>query len=93
MARRAAIRGVRLAPLALSFTGEAGLSGRSSNETVELPGCEAREVEGARRVCDRCGLGAAREGSAPSAFVMSFFRKRDDPVAGSSGRRADLVSS
>lgn len=71
VARRAAIRGVRLAPLGrYRFTGcEAGAPGRSSNETVGCR-CEAREVEGARRVCDEvrsgCSEGRGRGAVPPS---------------------------
>ena len=74
VARRAAIRGVRLAPLGrYRFTGcEAGAPGRSSNETVGCR-CEAREVEGARRVCDEVRSGCSEgRGRRRPAFVMGF---------------------
>lgn len=82
VARRAAIRGVRLAPLGrYRFTGcEAGAPGRSSNETVGCR-CEAREVEGARRVCDEMQSGCSEgRGRRRPAFVMSFSSLEEETI-------------
>ena len=82
VARRAAIRGVRLAPLGrYRFTGcEAGAPGRSSNETVGCR-CEAREVEGARRVCDEVRSGCSEgRGRRRPAFVMSFSSLEEETI-------------
>ena len=80
VARRAAIRGVRLAPLGrYRFTGcEAGAPGRSSNETVGCR-CEARGCpKGMRRGAVWVQRG---EGSAPSRLrdELLFLGRRDDP--------------
>ena len=93
VARRAAIRGVRLAPLGrYRFTGcEAGAPGRSSNETVGCR-CEAREVEGARRGCDegRSGCSEGRGRRRP-AFVMSFSSLEEETIPEVAGIVSEAV--
>ena len=93
VARRAAIRGVRLAPLGrYRFTGcEAGAPGRSSNETVGCR-CEAREVEGARRVCDegRSGCSEGRGRRRP-AFVMGFSSLEEETIPEVAGIVSEAV--
>ncbi len=75
--------GVRLAPLGRyrSRAARRGAPGRSSNETVGCR-CEAREVEGARRVCDEVRSGCSE-------------MKKDDPGGSrdrlGGGGWADLV--
>lgn len=83
VARRAAIRGVRLAPLGRigSRVARPGAPGRSSNETVGCR-CEAREVEGAPKGMRRGAVWVQRgEGSAPSRLrdELPFLGRRDDP--------------
>jgi len=93
VARRAAIRGVRLAPLGrYRFTGcEAGAPGRSSNETVGCR-CEAREVEGARRVCDEVRSGCSEgRGRRRPAFVMSFSSLEEETIPEVAGIVSEAV--
>ena len=93
VARRAAIRGVRLAPLGrYRFTGcEAGAPGRSSNETVGCRG-EAREVEGARRVCDEVRSGCSEgRGRRRPAFVMSFSSLEEETIPEVAGIVSEAV--
>ena len=93
VARRAAIRGVRLAPLGrYRFTGcEAGAPGRSSNETVGCR-CEAREVEGARRVCDEVRSGCSEgRGRRRPAFVMSFSSLEEETIPEGAGIVSEAV--
>ena len=93
VARRAAIRGVRLAPLGCyRFTGcEAGAPGRSSNETVGCR-CEAREVEGARRVCDEVRSGCSEgRGRRRPAFVMSFSSLEEETIPEVAGIVSEAV--
>ena len=93
VARRAAIRGVRLAPLGrYRFTGcEAGAPGRSSNETVGCRG-EAREVEGARRVCDEMRSGCSEgRGRRRPAFVMSFSSLEEETIPEVAGIVSEAV--
>lgn len=93
VARRAAIRGVRLAPLGrYRFTGcEAGAPGRSSNETVGCR-CEAREVEGARRVCDEVRSGCSEgRGRRHPAFVMSFSSLEEETIPEVAGIVSEAV--
>lgn len=93
VARRAAIRGVRLAPLGrYRFTGcEAGAPGRSSNETVGCRG-EAREVEGARRVCDEVRSGCSEgRGRRRPAFVMSFSSLKEETIPEVAGIVSEAV--
>lgn len=93
VARRAAIRGVRLAPLGrYRFTGcEAGAPGRSSNETVGCR-CEAREVEGARRVCDEVRSGCSEgRGRRRPAFVMSFPSLEEETIPEVAGIVSEAV--
>ena len=93
VARRAAIRGVRLAPLGrYRFTGcEAGAPGRSSNETVGCR-CEAREVEGARRVCDEVRSGCSEgRGRRRPAFVMGFSSLEEETIPEVAGIVSEAV--
>ncbi len=93
VARRAAIRGVRLAPLGrYRFTGcEAGAPGLSSNETVGCR-CEAREVEGARRVCDEVRSGCSEgRGRRRPAFVMSFSSLEEETIPEVAGIVSEAV--
>lgn len=93
VARRAAIRGVRLAPLGrYRFTGcEAGAPGCSSNETVGCR-CEAREVEGARRVCDEVRSGCSEgRGRRRPAFVMSFSSLEEETIPEVAGIVSEAV--
>lgn len=93
VALRAAIRGVRLAPLGrYRFTGcEAGAPGRSSNETVGCR-CEAREVEGARRVCDEVRSGCSEgRGRRRPAFVMSFSSLEEETIPEVAGIVSEAV--
>ena len=93
VARRAAIRGVRLAPLGrYRFTGcEAGAPGRSSNETVGCR-CEAREVEGARRVCDEVRSGCSEgRGRRRPAFVMSVSSWEEETIPEVAGIVSEAV--
>lgn len=93
VARRAAIRGVRLAPLGrYRFTGcEAGAPGRSSNETVGCR-CEAREVEGARRVCDEVRYGCSEgRGRRRPAFVISFSSLEEETIPEVAGIVSEAV--
>lgn len=93
VARRAAIRGVRLAPLGrYRFTGcEAGAPGRSSSETVGCR-CEAREVEGARRVCDEVRSGCSEgRGRRRPAFVMSFSSLEEETIPEVAGIVSEAV--
>ena len=93
VARRAAIRGVRLAPLGrYRFTGcEAGAPGRSSNETVGCR-CEAREVEGARRVCDEVRSGCSEgRGRRRPAFVMSVSSLEEETIPEVAGIVSEAV--
>ena len=93
VARRAAIRGVRLAPVGrYRFTGcEAGAPGRSSNETVGCR-CEAREVEGARRVCDEVRSGCSEgRGRRRPAFVMSFSSLEEETIPEVAGIVSEAV--
>ena len=93
VARRAAIRGVRLAPLGrYRFTGcEAGAPGRSSNETVGCR-CEAREVEGARRVCDEVRSGCSEgRGRRRPACVMSFSSLEEETIPEVAGIVSEAV--
>lgn len=93
VARRAAIRGVRLAPLGrYRFTGcEAGAPGRSSNETVGCRG-EAREVEGARRVCDEVRSGCSEgRGRRRPVFVMSFSSLEEETIPEVAGIVSEAV--
>lgn len=93
VARRAAIRGVRLAPLGrYRFTGcEAGAPGRSSNETVGCR-CEAREVEGAQRVCDEMQSGCSEgRGRRRPAFVMSFSSLEEETIPEVAGIVSEAV--
>lgn len=93
VARRAAIRGVRLAPLGrYRFTGcEAGAPGRSSNETVGCR-CEAREVEGARRVCDEVRSGCSEgRGRRRPAFVIGFSSLEEETIPEVAGIVSEAV--
>lgn len=93
VARRAAIRGVRLAPLGrYRFTGcEAGAPGSSSNETVGCRG-EAREVEGARRVCDEMQSGCSEgRGRRRPAFVMGFSSLEEETIPEVAGIVSEAV--
>ena len=93
VARRAAIRGVRLAPLGrYRFTGcEAGAPGRSSNETVGCRG-EAREAEGARRVCDEMQSGCSEgRGRRRPAFVMGFSSLEEETIPEVAGIVSEAV--
>ena len=93
VARRAAVRGVRLAPLGrYRFTAcEARVSGRGSNETV---GCRSGvlEVEGARRVCDEIRSGCSeRRGRRRPAFVMSFSSIKEETIPEVAGIVSEAV--
>ena len=93
VARRAAIRGVRLAPLGrYRFTGcEAGAPGSSSNETAGCRG-EAREVEGARRVCDEMQSGCSEgRGRRRPAFVMGFSSLEEETIPEVAGIVSEAV--
>ena len=74
------------------FTGcEAGAPGRSSNETVGCR-CEAREVEGARRVCDEVRSGCSEgRGRRRPAFVMSFSSLEEETIPEVAGIVSEAV--
>lgn len=93
VARRAAVRGVRLAPLGrYRFTGcEARVPGRGSNETVDCRS-GALEVEGVRRVCDEIRSGCSEgRGQRRPAFVMSFSSLEEETIPEVAGIVSEAV--